>query len=117
MPAILSCHAWRPGSNGDPDEAEAADDEREEAAERTHDGGGPVDLATVGAHDFQVAHDAADGRAFQFPHDGAVDGEGDELQLGVMIQRAEHHADDDRVDEQREDANPEAGAREAEGVG
>src|ERR1700733_13285002 len=96
---------------GDPEKSEADHHHGQEAAERPHDGGLPVDHASIQAHDAQIEHDAADGGAAHFPHHGSVGGQHNQFEV-VGVQYAHQNTDQKEIEKQRAHANPKAGAGE-----
>src|SRR3984957_20234413 len=81
---------------GDPEKSEADHHHGQEAAERPHDGGLPVDHASIQAHDAQIEHDAADGGAAHFPHHCAVRGQHQQLKVVLMTEHAHEKANQER---------------------
>src|SRR5450432_3896797 len=86
---------------GNPDESQAGDRQRQEAAQGTDDSGLPVDFPAVQAHDAQIEHDAADGGPANFPHHRAVRGQHQKLKVVLMTEHAHEKANQESIEQQR----------------
>ena len=69
----------------------------EEAAERTHDCGWPIDGSAVEPHDLQAADDATDGGGLELPHNGAIRREDHQLQPGTFVNLVKEYSDQHHV--------------------
>ena len=94
----------------DPDEPQARNDQRQEATERTHYCGRPVDGAAIEPHDLQPEDNATDRSAFELPHHGSIGRKQQQRHAVLAVEERKTDADEQRIDEERADAHPEARA-------
>src|ERR1019366_9864082 len=106
----LGCPCWVQIIKGNPDESQTGNGQREDTSECANDCRLPIHVPPVQANNLKIENDSTDRRPAQLPHDGAVDGEHQQLQLEHVMQRAHHKTDQQYVEKQSGHAYPEARA-------